>query len=269
MLVLSLAFPSRHLALCLSLVILGAGFVRAQDALRESLAGERAAEARRKALDNKDYNLNLGLLNLRFDTSLQTEFNDNIRVSDQNQLDDIILQPGLRTAGHLPLTEKNALNFSVDLGYEKYIDHSQYDRFIVAPGSEIAFDLFLKDFRFTFYDRFSYTQNPLLNPSVNETADYGSLQNTAGLKTMWDLNRAIQSVDYAFQLWESTTEIFSYQDRTTHLVTFRTGFFPHPALLTGPEATVGLNEYDQNILNESTSVSAGWFASTTWCVSTR
>ncbi|MDQ6765348.1 MAG: hypothetical protein M3Z22_04515, partial [Verrucomicrobiota bacterium] len=51
--------------------------VHAQDAIRPSLAGEAAAEARRQSLDQIPYNLLLGPVRFRFSTTMGIEYNDN------------------------------------------------------------------------------------------------------------------------------------------------------------------------------------------------
>ncbi|MFZ1218827.1 MAG: hypothetical protein WAO00_06000, partial [Chthoniobacterales bacterium] len=53
----------------------------AQDAIRPSLAGEAAAEARRQSIDNVPYNLQLGAIKFRFSATLGVEYNDNINLA--------------------------------------------------------------------------------------------------------------------------------------------------------------------------------------------
>ena len=66
----------------------------AQEALRLSLAGEQAAEARRKAVANLDHdNLKLGPTTWSFDAALALEASDNIRLETQHPQSDLILRP--------------------------------------------------------------------------------------------------------------------------------------------------------------------------------
>src|SRR5437870_13638232 len=65
------------------LALLGApGIVRPQDAVRPSLAGEAAAEARRQDIERIPYNLLVGPIRFRFSATLGVEYNDNINLSD-------------------------------------------------------------------------------------------------------------------------------------------------------------------------------------------
>ena len=66
----------------LALVLFAAPIVRAQDAIRPSLAGEESAEARRQSIDKIPYNLQLGPMKLRFSATLGFEYNDNINLAE-------------------------------------------------------------------------------------------------------------------------------------------------------------------------------------------
>ena len=77
-------FPlARRLALALLLPLFcAAGISRAQDAIRPSLAGEAAAEARRQSIDKIPYNLQLGPIKFRFSATMGIEYNDNINLAE-------------------------------------------------------------------------------------------------------------------------------------------------------------------------------------------
>src|SRR5256884_7704275 len=55
----------------------------AQDAVRPSLAGEAAAEARRQDIEHIPYNLLVGPVRFRFSATFGVEYNDNINLSDE------------------------------------------------------------------------------------------------------------------------------------------------------------------------------------------
>src|SRR3954469_18329210 len=59
---------------------------RAQDAIRPSLAGEAAAEARRQSIDNIPYNLQVGAIKFRFSATLGVEYNDNINLAEDGSI---------------------------------------------------------------------------------------------------------------------------------------------------------------------------------------
>jgi hypothetical protein len=245
------------------LVALVCSFVldaHAQEALRESIAGEKAAAARRKAIESQAYNLKLGPVSFALDSSMSFELNDNVNLAEADKQEDLILRPLVSTRAFWLVTEKNALNLSVGVGYAKYLDHPAYDRFVVAPGSELAFDLFVRDFRISLFDRFSYTQNPLGVGSLSGVANYGALENTAGLNAAWDLFKVILSAGYAHLNWLSSSGQFDYLNRSAELFNSRAAFSLHPALVAGVEGTGSLTEYDSSFLHNSSGYSAGVFA---------
>src|ERR1700738_39570 len=56
--------------------------VQSQDAVRPSLAGQEAAEARRQDVDRLPYNLELGPVKFRLSATVGAEYNDNINLAD-------------------------------------------------------------------------------------------------------------------------------------------------------------------------------------------
>src|SRR4030088_953134 len=76
---------ARRLALTVLFPLLcAAGISRAQDAIRPSLAGEPAAEARRQSIDKIPYNLQLGPIKFRFSATMGIEYNDNINLAEDS-----------------------------------------------------------------------------------------------------------------------------------------------------------------------------------------
>jgi len=232
---------------------------RAQEALRESLAGEKAAAARKQALENQTYNLKAGPVKLSFDTSLSVELNDNVNLSDVDPQGDLILRPQLGTRLFWPLTEKNALNFSIGLGYAAYMRQTVYDRMFITPDSELAFDLFVRDFRFTFFDRFSYSEDPLGNGAISGVGNYGGLNNTVGLNVLWDLNKAVLSAGYGHANFVSATSLYDYLNRASEQLFTRASFLLNSTTAAGVEATGSQTAYDLSFLNDNTGWSAGVF----------
>jgi hypothetical protein len=76
-----------------------------QEAIRSSLAGEAAAEARRRANQTTGYyNLNLGPTYWRFEAGLGLEYNSNVQYRSDDPEDDFILRPELDLAFRWPVT---------------------------------------------------------------------------------------------------------------------------------------------------------------------
>src|SRR5689334_23291749 len=91
---------------------------QAQEAVRTSMAGEEAAEARQAAISSSGYyNLHLGRTAWNFRGNLGVEANDNITLEPNDPEGDFIFRPELSTRMLWRVTEQNAINFAVSAGY--------------------------------------------------------------------------------------------------------------------------------------------------------
>src|SRR5947209_2360185 len=138
-----------------ALTMLCAISVRAQDAVRPSLAGEAASEARRQDVDRLPYNLLVGPVRFRVSATMGVEYNDNINFADVNKQDDVILHPQVNLDAIWPITQINTLTLDIGLGYSIYLDHSgsNTNGVLISPASQLSFDIFVGDFRINIHDR--------------------------------------------------------------------------------------------------------------------
>ena len=205
-------------ALAFGALLLLACPLRAQDPLRFSLAGEIASRARPKYVLPPSAFFRTGPLSFSADLLLGAEFNDNINLADRAgpiaPESDLILRPRLDLRTNLLLTPLNSLDLVLGIGLEHYLTHSERNRQIVslAPGSEIAFNMFVRDFRINFHDRFSLQHSPVAQATVSNVSDYGVFQNTAGVSVLWDLNQYVLAVGYDRVLSRSTVAAYEYSD---------------------------------------------------------
>src|SRR5437016_5931149 len=189
--------------LCAPLVI------RSQDAVRPSLAGEAAAEARRQDIEHIPYNLLIGPVRFRFSATVGVEYNDNINLSDDGSAvfltpggpvlvrthkeEDVIFRPAVNFDAIWPITQLNTLRLDLGLSYAIYVDHSNANTngILISPGSQLAFDIFVGDFRINIHDRPSLQQDPIAELALSNVVDYGRFENTAGVSVLWDLNKVL------------------------------------------------------------------------------
>ncbi len=274
------AFSLGRIAFALALLLSAAPAGLAQDAIRPSLAGEAAAEARRQSIDNIPYNLQLGPMKLRFSATLGFEYNDNINLSEDGSVlipsifgpvlvvtekqSDFIIRPQFNINALWPITQLNTFKIDLGIGYAFYMDHSENNTngLLLSPGSQVAFDIFVGDFRINFHDRFSLEQDPIAEASLSNVADYGRFQNTAGVSVLWDLNAAVATFGYDHYNFISTTDRFEYLDRSAEMLNGSIAFTPNSAMSVGVEGAMVWTTYDQNVLNDSESYSAGVFLET-------
>jgi Putative beta-barrel porin 2 len=238
--------------------------LQAQDAIRPSLAGEASAEARRQSIDKIPYNLLAGPIRFRFSTTFGIEYNDNINLAETNKEDDFIVRPQINVNALWPITQLNTLKFDLGIGYAFYLDHpgNDTDGVLIAPGSAIAFDIFVGDFRINFHDRMSLEQDPVSEIALSNVVDYGRFQNTAGVSVLWDLNKAVATFGYDHYNYVSTTSAFDYLNRNAEELSGSLYFTLTNTTGIGVESNAVFTYYDQHFLNDSTTFSIGVFAET-------
>src|SRR3982750_3112522 len=112
----------KSLTLSFVMSILAVGNIYGQDAVRPSLAGEEASEARQEDVSRIPYNLLLGPMRFRVGATVGVEYNDNINYAEVNEEDDFIITPNLTLDMIWPVTQLNTLRFDIGIGYSFYVD---------------------------------------------------------------------------------------------------------------------------------------------------
>lgn len=241
-------------------VALAAPMASAQEALRNSIAGEAAAQARRLQLEPLPYTIKSGDFRLLATPALDVDWNDNIRLAKDNPEEDLIVRPTMGFIANYPLTQRNLLQLNVSVGYNEYVRHSDLSQWYIQSGSELSFDVSVKDFLINFHDRFSYIQDSAQEAAVANTGSYGTLQNSAGVNTTWDLEDVVLSLGYDHQNVMSTAQEFNSQNHASEMVVSRAGLKLNPRLTTGLEGTAAFTSYEEKILNNNQNYSAGLYA---------
>ncbi len=241
-------------------MLLAARPAAAQEALRTSLAGDEAAEARHLQLQSLPDTVKAGDFRLLVTPSLELNWNDNINLTKDNPEADFILRPLVALNASYPFSTYNLLNLSVAVGYDKYIEHDEYSQWRLDSGSELSFDVYVKDFWINFHDQFQYTQDPAQEAAVAGTGSYGTFENTAGLSGTWDLEDVTLTLGYNHLNSLATSGQFDYTDRASEMVVARAGLRVHPKLTVGVEGTASFTTYDQAVLNDYQTYSAGIYA---------
>jgi hypothetical protein len=189
------------------------------------------------AVDEK-YNFRLGLVDFVIAAGIGVEFNDNITLSNSNQISDIVIRPELNIEGILRVSELNTLRFGLGLGYAKYIDNSQFDSesVIISPTSALVWTVKAGNFTITAKERLSYQEDPFQQPVLSNVANYRRWENQAGIQIDWDATEYSRvAVGYDRFDLSAKDNTYSFQDRTIHTVYVR------PSVDISPRVTVGLN----------------------------
>lgn len=247
------------------LPILGAVSISySQDAVRPSLAGEAASEARQQDVSRIPYNLMIGPVRFRLSATVGVEYNDNVNYADVGTQSDWIFTPTVNVDAIWPITQLNTLRLDLGIGYGIYLDHSNYDTrgVLISPTSQIAFDIFVGDFRISIHDRMSLQQDPVAEGALSNVAKYGRFENTAGISVLWDLNKLLLTVGYDHYTFVSTTSEFDYLNRNAEELSGTATYVITPTMRVGVEANGVFNYYNDNVLNDSTTYSVGGFGET-------
>lgn len=247
-------------AIC-AIVFLFAASASAQEAFRVSLAGQDAAEVKKRALTNQRFNMRLGPVSLRFQAGLTTEATDNVRISSSDEQADLSFRPQVSTVAFWPVTQKNTLSLSMGVGYAKYINATEYDGLFVAPGSDVSFDLYVQDLIINFHDRFSFSQDVTGDPTVTGIGGLDRFENTAGVGMTWDLNKLLVNAGYDYAVFVPTEEIYSDQSRGSHLFNASGALVINPTTLAGLQMSGGLADYDEAFYSDNQHIGLGAFVS--------
>jgi hypothetical protein len=280
----SSAFPVGKVGLArtlvITLVLFAVPILRAQDAIRPSLAGEESAETRRQSIDKIPYNLQLGPMKLRFSATLGFEYNDNINLSEDasalvpsingpvllttEQQSDFIIRPQVNINALWPITQLNTFRLDLGIGYAFYTQHpsNNTNAILVNPGSQLAFDIFVGDFRINIHNRFSIQQDPVAEVTLSNVADYGRFENTAGIAVLWDLNAAVVTLGYDHYLFIATESDFDYLNRNADMVNGSIAFTPNATMSVGLEGAFVDTYYNESVMNDSIAYSVGAFLET-------
>jgi hypothetical protein len=250
-------------ALLLS-ILLGSENANAQESIRPSLAGSLSAESRRPVIDSGQYNIQLGPALLSMSALLDLEYNDNIELSETNRKSDLIIEPLLNTNVLWQVSEYNAIRLNLGVGYVKYLNNPRFDSssLSVTPDSQLAFDIYVGDFRFTIFDQLSIQQNPVTEINLSNVARFERLQNAAGLSVTWDLNKVILFGAYTHYNFYSFDSQFDFLNETEEQFFLSSSLKLSDVLTVGLRSTFAVVNYSENFQNDSTDYSAGAFVET-------
>lgn len=229
---------------------------------RDSLAGEKAAQALRESLAEEDYNLRWGPWRFQTEASFAASYSDNVFLSEDDRSDDIILNPEITLGGLWPITDINTLRLSLGVGYEWYLDNTDLnsDAPLVNPDSELVFHVFAGDFHFRLREKFSYQESLFHHTATggtdrffnfNDVGKFRRWDNLIGLEAVWDLNDLILRAGYDHENFMPVTSQFDYLERASEWFTTSAAFQIADEIQTGLEAQASLHNFeDETVLTD-------------------
>jgi len=249
------------------MVMIAIGFVGwqradAQESIRPSLASAQSAEANKPVINAGQYNLQLGPVLAGFSANIDVAYNDNISLSETDRQAGLLVEPGVTANVLWQVTPENALRLTLGAGYVKYFANQHYDSLTlsITPDSQIAFDIYAGDFKFTIFDQLSVQQNPLGIIGLHEIANLLRLENAAGINVTWDLNKVILFGGYAHYIFYSFDSAYDFLNENENQVYLSASVRLNDAVTVGVRGTFGDVQYQQDFQNNSINYSAGVFA---------
>ncbi|HEX8295718.1 MAG TPA: outer membrane beta-barrel protein [Chthoniobacteraceae bacterium] len=199
------------------------------------------------AEEEEKYNFALGPFRMTMAVGAGLEWNDNIRLSDENRESDFIFRPTADLEARWRISELNTLRFNVQASYAKYFEHSELDTdgILISPNSELALTFFVGNIKFTIRDRFSYQEDTYDLPQLSGVSKYERYENQAGIQMDWQINQQLNlaaGYDH-YNLW-TTQDTFSTQDRAVDTIYLRPGYQLTPAIKVGLSAAYSWINFD-------------------------
>jgi len=226
-----------------------------------SLAGQQAADAQKRSLENPKANLELGPVSMRFSADLQIQATDNVYNTGNDRQSDIYFQPEFNITGMWRATERNTLSLNLGVGYTEYLNATEYNGFYVAPDSDLSFNVYVGDAVINVHDRFSVLQSVANEPGVTGIGGYNRFENVSGISMLWDLNDVLVSAGYDYDLFVPLEDGYLDQKRGSDLLYASASFEINDSTRAGVQLGGGLTSYTGDVYNNNQHVSAGGFAS--------
>ncbi len=242
-----------------ALVILMPALVNGQEALRSAIETDRAYGARAAARQALAEQIKAGPVVVQAGVSYSFEWNDNIYYRPENAEEDFIHRPRFNVHAIWPVTQNSLLSFGVGTGYDFYTEHSDLSRLVVTPDSELAWDIAIKDFGLTLFERVEYSQDVLGQAGISRVARFPRLENTVGFRARWTPKRWLVEGGYSHFNFISWTDEYDYLSRSTEQFFGRIGYrFGHETV-GGIEVSADLTDYDSELSTDNIGVSIGPF----------
>ena len=237
----------------------------AQEGLRNAIEGDRAYSARQSPESRlPDSAMKLGPVLIQASLNYALEWNDNIRNTETDQKSDFIHRPEFNFRGEWAAIKDSRLTFGMGIGYQKYMDADSLDRFTITPNSELAWDIHLKDFQVTLYDRVSRSQDVTSQGGLSGVAEFPRTENTLGFRTTWQPSSFRYEWGYSHYNFISDSPAsgstsFNYLNRSAEQFFARAAYQLAAITHLGIEGSGALTDYESVIQRDNQNVSIGPF----------
>jgi len=237
---------------------LSAASLPAQDALQTAVQLDRSYEQRAtgRFLPPEEA-IRTGPVTYAVTLGYGIEFNDNIFYQRHNREADWIHTPQATVRATWQPTRDSVLSIGTGVGYRKYMDHSDQDRFYVTPDTALFYDLPVRDWVITLYEQASYSQDVLSQGALSGVPEFSRFENTIGFRALWQPEQYVLAFGYAHYNFVSEGKRFSYLDRASEQVFLRLGYRWAELSQFGLEVSGALTRFSSDLRGDNRNLSAG------------
>jgi hypothetical protein len=231
--------------------------VRGQEAIRVGWDQERSYLQRNGPTAFKDGAHHAGPVTYDVVATYGLEWRDNVLTTQTNRLSDFIHRPQIDFRIQWQVSQDSSLHAGVGLGYYKYDRYTSNDRFFIAPNSEIAWDLRMKDLLVTLYDEAKYAQDVISQSTLTGVSSFPRLDNTVGVRASWTPGAYLAEFLYGHETFSARSSQFTYLNHSAEHLVGRLGYFVAPQSSVGVETSGSFTSYSQQIQQDNNSFSIG------------
>jgi opacity protein-like surface antigen len=236
--------------------------VQAQPALQNAVLTDQGVYVRQRARVAAPFSnvegVEAGPVRFSLAASYSLEFNDNVNASEGDREGDLIQVPRVDVGVSARISERSELAFQAGLGYRAYWHNTDLSGLTIAPGSALSYDLQVRNVFVTLFDRFSYTEDVSAVADLADVPQFPRFENTIGAQATWLPGDFLVTGGYSYEVYQSTSDDFSYVNSVSHLPFLRGGYvFGGGAANAGVEFTTTLTDYESRTNSDSTIVSLG------------
>jgi len=210
---------------------------------------------------NRSSNFKIGPVIYDLTGTVSVEHNNNILSAPKPlAISDIIISPGINFNGKWKFSRANTIQLSFYTQYQFYLYHPELgtnNTFpLIAPNSEISFQMKMGAFRVTPFFAFSFNTDSTNVPDQNGNSSnsvYGRFNLSEGVRVLWNLNRKTKPY---LNIFRSDTIPFkspTFEYTASHLYTINPGFNYDMAsnLQLGLDFQATMNKYKTDFQNAS------------------
>ncbi|GEM_PF-2440815 len=256
-------------------LLFSGGDASAQEALQSAVEGDRNLTTRIQQSGSEiDAPFKMGPVSMTAGVSLDLAFTDNANYSGVDPQNDLIITPTFNFTLFYPVTDTSRLSFGVGIGYSFYVNQSREDQLNLTPNSNLAYDFRAGQALVTLYDTFSYSSDALNQGDLVNRSNYGGINNTAGIRTIYSPEPMYVEGGYShYNFWSTQSNAFNDLTRASEQVFLRTGYIIAQDTRTGVETSGSYIHYDQPIRSNLYQLSVGpyieWQITQAWTLSGR